>query len=270
MTIRSPRSSASAWRSISCSIARATYRIEFRFLISTRVPERRFLRGADRDVGVAAQVALLHVGVGDARVPQQPAQLRQVGRGLFGRADVRLAHDLDERDAAAVPVDERHRRRHVVVGRVVEELARVLLQVDAHEADGLRPRGRVDLDRPAGRDRAVELADLVALGQIRVEVVLAGEARVAVDLPSDRGRELHRKRHRAAVGDRERAREAQADRAGRGVGRRADRHRTRAEHLRARLELGVDLQPDDGINPRPVSGFDGGHREILTLSAALG
>jgi hypothetical protein len=34
----------------------------------------------------------------------------------------------------------------------------------------------VDLDLSSGRDRAVELADLVALGQIRVEIVLAREA----------------------------------------------------------------------------------------------
>ncbi len=147
----------------------------------------------------------------------------------------------------------------------MEQLPGVLLEVDAHEADGLRPGRGVDLDRAAGRDRTVELADLVPLRQVRVEVVLAGEPRVAVDLAADGVSELHRERHRAAVHDGQRSRKAEADRAGHGIGGRADRDGTGAEELRPGLELGVDLQPDDGENPRLYSCFQRGHREILTL-----
>src|SRR5204863_5247701 len=107
----------------------------------------------------------------------------------------------------------------------------VFLEMNAHEPDRLRAGGRVDLYLSAGRDRSVELADLVPLGEVRVEVILARETRVAVDLPADRGRELHRERHGVAVRDREGAWEAQANRTGRGVGRSVHRHRTRAEQL---------------------------------------
>ncbi len=145
----------------------------------------------------------------------------------------------------------------------MEELARVLLEVDPHEADRARPRRRVDLDPPAGRERAVVLGDLVSLREVRIEVVLAREARVAVDRRAHGRREAQRERDGVAVQDRQRPGETEADRAGRFVGGRADGDRTGAEDLRARLELGVDFQPDDGENPRLFRRFDGRHRGIL-------
>ncbi len=75
---------------------------------------------------------------------------------------------------------------HVGVGRVVERLAGVLLEVDAHEPDDFSPRGRVDRrSTPPVENGRSYWRDLVALGQVRVEVVLAGEPRLAVDLGAD-------------------------------------------------------------------------------------
>ena len=58
--------------------------------------------------------------------------------------------------------------------------------------------------------------------------------------------------HSTAVrfGDRQRAGEAEADRAGLRVLAAAEAVRAAAEHLRPRLQLDVDLEPDDGL---PVS-----------------
>ena len=50
-----------------------------------------------------------------------------------------------------------------------------------------------------------------------------------------------------AIENRQRARQADAHRARVRVGRRAERGRTAAEDLRGRQELGVNLQPDDGL-----------------------
>ena len=64
-----------------------------------------------------------------------------------------------------------------------------------------------------GRERPVVLGDLVALREVGIEVVLAREDRALVDRAPERQRGLHRQLDRAAVEDRQRAGQAEADRA---------------------------------------------------------
>ena len=90
----------------------------------------RVARAAHRDVGVAAQVALLHVAIARAEVAQDRAQLAHDGDRLLGRADVRLGHDLHQRHARAVEVDQRR-----VGALIVQALAGVHLDVQAGDAD---------------------------------------------------------------------------------------------------------------------------------------
>ena len=71
------------------------------FLISTLVPSVGRAARAHRDVGVAAEAALLHVAVADLEVLEDRAQRAQVGAGLGGAAHVGLAHDLEQRHAAS-------------------------------------------------------------------------------------------------------------------------------------------------------------------------
>ncbi len=93
---------------------------------------------ADGDVGVAAEVALLHVAGANVEVAKDLTQLDQVGAGFLRRAHIRLADDLHEGDAGAVYVHE----AVGLAGRAldVEQLGRVLLQVDAGNTDALAPR----------------------------------------------------------------------------------------------------------------------------------
>jgi hypothetical protein len=128
----------------------------------------------------------------------------------------------------------------------VHRLAGVFLEVDPVEADraggsGLAP----DLDAPARRERPFVLRDLVALREVRVEVVLPLEDGRAVDPAAGRQGEAQGEAHHLAVQDGERARVAEADGADGGVRARAEDDRARAERLRPRLQLGVDFQPDD-------------------------
>src|SRR6185312_5410279 len=100
---------------------------------------------------------------------------------------------------------------------------------------------------PVLAERLVELADLVALRQVGIEVVLpreaAGHAQAAAE--GERGADGHA--DRVAVEDRERAGQAEAHRAHVRVGRRAEFGRATAEDLGPREELRVDLQPDDRL-----------------------
>ena len=66
---------------------------------------------------------------------------------------------------------------YVLVGMlVVQRLAGVLLEMQARDADLARGTiGKLDLDPPLADDRMLVLADLIAGGQIGIEVVLAVE-----------------------------------------------------------------------------------------------
>ena len=66
---------------------------------------------------------------------------------------------------------------------VVDRLAGVLLQMQALDADLDRARRRTSIiDLALADDRLLVLADLVALRQVRIEVVLAVEDALEVDL----------------------------------------------------------------------------------------
>ena len=100
-------------------------------------------------------------------------------RAAAGSVDVGLGDDLDERRAAAVEVDERGAGA-VDPARLadVAELRGVLLEVDAVDPDVAEPAVRAV--------RNVVLADLVALRQVGIEVVLAVEDRPRRDLAAER------------------------------------------------------------------------------------
>src|SRR3954451_6667683 len=121
----------------------------------------------------------------------------------------------------------------------VHELRGVLLEVHAMDAHLAEPPGRPERD--------VVLADLVALRQVGIEVVLAVEDRARCELALERQSDHQPEVHGLGVGDRERAGVAEADRAGARVRLLAEREGAAAEHLRARLQLHVDLEADDRL-----------------------
>ena len=116
------------------------------------------------------------------------------------------------------------------------ELGRVLLQVDAVDAHVAEPA--------SAAQRHVVLGDLVALGVVRIEVVLAVKQRAVGDLAAERQADHHAELDRALIGHRQGSGETQADGAGVDVRRIAERQLAAAEHLRSRLQLDVDLKPD--------------------------
>ena len=203
-------------------------------------PELARPDGADGDVGIAAQRPLLHVHVADAEPAQRRAQQPQPLAGLLGRAHVGLGDDLDQRGAAAIEVDDRGLGPvDAPAGARVHELGRVLLEVHAMDAHVPQP--------PAPAQRLVVLGDLVVLGVVGIEVVLAVEDRPRRQLAVQREPDEQAVVDRLGVGHRQRARQAEAHLAGVRVGRRAEGQLAAAEHLRPRAELDVDLQADDGL-----------------------
>ena len=210
--------------------------------------ERGLARAPGRDVRVAAERPLLHPHVRDVERLERRAQLGEVGARLLGRAHVGFGHALDERHAGAVVVDE-----GVVglpdpsPGAHVRGLARVLLHVDARDADRPALAVHLDLEPPADAHGQVVLADLVVLRHVGIEVVLPVEQRAGRDRRAEREPDPHDRLDRAFVRHRERARQAEADRADVRVRRRPERVAAPAEHLRVGRELDVALEPDHGL-----------------------
>ena len=140
-------------------------------------------RFADRHVHIGAQIALLHVAVTRAERDNDGFQLLHIGRRLKRGAHIRLGHDFHQRHARAVKVHISGIRRHVV-----DRLAGILLKMKPfnphREGIGRIAMGwlNIDLDLALTDDREFKLADLIALRQIGIEIVLPVKARVFVDL----------------------------------------------------------------------------------------
>ncbi len=99
----------------------------------------------------------------------------------------------------------------------------------------------------------IHLAGLVALGQVGVEVVLAGEDVLLGDLGIDGQTELAGHAHGFGVEHRQGAGHAEVDQAGLGVGLGAEGGGAAGKDLRLGAELCVDFQPDHGF---PLHLFD--------------
>ncbi len=137
--------------------------------------------GTHRNIGVTAQLAFFHVTFGNAEVRHQRMEFLHICLGLFRSAQVWFADDLQQGSPGAVEV---HKAR--LSGGFMHELSGVFLDVDARDADAFGSGFGVDHHPAAFADRAVVLRNLIRLGQVRIEVVLAGELRVEPDFAMGR------------------------------------------------------------------------------------
>ena len=196
-----------------------------------------------RHVCIAAERAFLHVAVTDFQVTYERVNLARIGHGFFRAAHVGFGHDFEQRRAGAVQIDTAHIRE-----LVVDRFAGVFLEVRAGNAYFLVfALGRADKDMAAADDRQLVLRNLVTLGQIGVEIILARKNRVMIDFGFDGNAEADRHADRFAVQHRQHARQAEIDRAGLGVRFGAKRGRRTGEYFTFGRELRVNLEPDDAF-----------------------
>lgn len=133
-----------------------------------------------------------------------------VGHGFLGAAHVRLGDDFQQRGAGTVKVDAGG-----AAEVFVQAFAGVFFQVRAGDPDTLD--GAVfqgDIQVALADDRQVHLADLVPLGQVRVEVVLAREHVALADFGINGQAEHARHAHGFLVQHRQYAGHAQVYQAG--------------------------------------------------------
>ena len=202
---------------------------------------------AHRHVDVGAQRALLHVAVAGTEVAQDRAQLGEERHRLLRRAQVRLRHDLHQRDARAVEIDVA--QAGVLV---VQQLAGVLLEVQPLDADVDASAVRqIDGDDAFADDRRLVLADLIALRQVGIEIVLPVEHRAVVDLRLEPEPGADRLLDAFLVDHRQHAGHRGVDQRDMLVRLAAEFGRGAGEQLGVGGDLGMDLHADHDL---PVAG----------------
>jgi hypothetical protein len=136
---------------------------------------------------------------------------------------------------------------------LVQRLAGVFFEVGAGQVHELfLLADRANRQPAALHHRNLELADLVALGQVGVEVVLAREHRARRDAGAHRQAELDGADHGFAVEHRQHAGQGDVHGIGLHVRLGAEGDAAAGENLGLGLQLGVGFQPDDDF---PVAHF---------------
>src|SRR5262249_33108365 len=132
---------------------------------------------------------------------------------------------------------------------LVDQFARVFFHVNPRDADVVvgRPVVAVRCDPSARSEWPLVLGDLIALRQVRVEVVLARENRRLVNLASESERFAARANDGPPIEHRQRSGQSEAHRTEMCVGGGAECGTAAAEDLRLRQELRVNLETDDGL-----------------------
>ena len=200
-----------------------------------------------RHVGVDAHRAFLHLCVGRTDGGDNGTQFRRVLLGLLAGADVGTRHDLHQRHAGTVEVDQRIVTAVDATGGAadVRALAGVLLQVGPFHADAHTAR---QVEMTVCVDGDVVLTDLVRLRHVRVEVVLAVED-ARLDAAVQREADAHRKFDCVLVQHGQSTGECERDGVDVGVRLVTEPVRRGTEELRASGKFHVHLETNDEFPP---------------------
>ena len=123
----------------------------------------------------------------------------------------------------------------------------IFFQVKTGDANALFGATDFNFQPAVGSERQFVLRDLIALGEVRVEVVFPGKTRAFLNRTIQGERGAHGHFHGALVQHGESSRQTKAHRADVGIRRVAKAGGAAAEDFRLGQELDVDFQTDDGL-----------------------
>ena len=173
----------------------------------------------------------------------------EVRHRLFRRPEVGLGHDLEKRCAGAVEINA-----GFPTEGIVDRLAGIFLQMRAGDADRKkRPVFQRHLENTFADDGRKKLTDLIALGQVRVEVIFAIEDGAFSDAGTDAQTKLDRVADSFLVQHGQHAGHAQIHRICLLIRRGAKCCRRARENFRLCSELQMHLETHHGFPTHDVT-----------------
>ena len=167
--------------------------------------------------------------------------LLHVGHRFLGRAHIGLRDDFQQGRAGTVEVNTGH-----TVKIFMQGLAGIFFQVGAGHANGFAAAVfQLDGDFTHADNRQFILTDLIALGEIGIEIILARKHRHRRNLGVDRQAELDRHCHHLRIQYRQHTRQAQVDGTGLGVGYGPIGGGGTGKDFAVGGQLGMNFQADD-------------------------
>jgi hypothetical protein len=131
----------------------------------------------------------------------------------------------------------------------MKTLASVFFHVDAGDSNALSAASTGDFDIAVLGKRLIVLRNLVALGEVWIEVILAREDRVLADLAVERHGREYRELYCLPIQHGQGTRQAETHRADIGVRGISELGRAAAEDFGLSQELDVDFESDDRLVP---------------------
>ena len=147
----------------------------------------RLTEWPQRNIHIAAHGTLRHITIGHADIGDDAVNFFKVRDGLFGVANVRFRDDFEQRGTGPIQVDAAH-----ALKVFVQRLASILFQVGSGHTDG--EVGAIlggDIDAALADNREIHLGNLIALGQIGIEIIFPIEDRALANLRIDCQAEGH-------------------------------------------------------------------------------
>src|SRR5205085_4432130 len=133
----------------------------------------------------------------------------------------------------------------------VQALASVFLKMYARDTNSFLSGRRRNLNVSVFRQWLVILRNLIALWKVRIKIIFARKDGGLANLAIQRHRSQSGKFDRLAIQDGQCCRKPEAYRANVWIGRIAEVGGARAEDLRRRQQLDVDMEPDQRLICRP-------------------
>ena len=182
----------------------------------------------------------MHVAIANANPGHNFVQLFGIRYGLFAGANVGLGHNFQQRCACTIQVNA------ALANEVfVQRFARVFFQVRAHQANGFFLVAHKERHLTALHHGNFKLTDLIALGQIGVEVILARKNTFFSNVRTHRQTQFNGAFHSTFVHHRQCAWQSQIHRTRLRVGLGTKRCGCTAENFALRRKLGVGFKAND-------------------------
>ena len=192
-----------------------------------------------RDVGITAEGPLLHIAVANTNPAHQCMQRFGIRNRLLRAGQIGFSDNFQQRCTGTIQIDTAH-----TMEIFMQRFTGVFFQMRAGQMHRFFNIAHHDRQRATLHHRQFVLADLVALRQIRIEIILARKNRPRTDGSADRKTKTNGTLNGPAIQYRQHAGQRDINRTGLRIRTRAEGGRRAGKYFRAGRQLRVGFKPD--------------------------